>query len=62
MQNTVAYYIATRPIFDFCLNAERQSGSQSSRRRLEQVDRDFDDGIAVDKEFQDSLIYIMSRA
>jgi hypothetical protein len=50
-QNTVADYIATRPIFDLCLDAERQSGSQSSRRWWEQVDRDFDDGIAVDEEF-----------
>ena len=49
-QNTVANYVATQPIFDLCLEAERQSGSTSSRRWWEQVDRDFNNGIVVDEE------------
>ena len=31
-QNIVAQYIATRPIFDMCLEAERKMGSRVSMR------------------------------
>eukprot|EP00978_Attheya_sp_CCMP212_P002315 scaffold4796_cov57-Attheya_sp.AAC.3 len=49
-QNTVVDYVATWPIFGLYLEAERQSGSQSSRRWWEQVDRDFDGRIVVHEE------------
>eukprot|EP00978_Attheya_sp_CCMP212_P031988 scaffold122904_cov62-Attheya_sp.AAC.4 len=40
-QNTVAAYVATRPIFELCTKAEWPTGSQSSQRWWDQVDRDF---------------------
>eukprot|EP00978_Attheya_sp_CCMP212_P044431 scaffold310270_cov55-Attheya_sp.AAC.1 len=41
-QNTVADYVAMRPIFELCTEAEWPTGSQSSRRWWDQVDRDFE--------------------
>ena len=35
-QNTVAQFIATRPIIDLCLAAVRRLGSQVAKRWLEQ--------------------------
>ena len=32
LQNTVAQFIATRPIMDLCLAAERRSGSRVSKQ------------------------------
>ena len=40
-QNTVADYVATRPIFDLCQESEWSTGSHSSRRWWDQVDRVF---------------------
>jgi hypothetical protein len=42
-QNTVADYVATRPIFDLCQESEWSTGSRSSRRWWDQVDRVFND-------------------
>jgi L-rhamnose mutarotase len=42
-QNTVADYVATRPIFDLCQGSEWLTGSRSSRRWWDQVDRVFTD-------------------
>ena len=36
LHNTVAQYIATRPIMDLCLAAEQKPGLRLSRRRWEQ--------------------------
>ena len=41
-QNTVAKYIATRPIMELCLTAKRRPGSRSAMRWWEQKGMDLE--------------------
>eukprot|EP00978_Attheya_sp_CCMP212_P005928 scaffold13219_cov61-Attheya_sp.AAC.4 len=51
-QNAVVDYVATWPIFELCTEAEWPTGSQSSRRWWDQVDRDYEGAIEA-AEFTD---------
>jgi hypothetical protein len=48
-QNTVADYVATRPIFDLCRQAEISTGSKSSRRWWDQVEHEVSDDIVEEE-------------
>jgi hypothetical protein len=49
-QNTVADYVATRPIFELCTEAAWQSGSATSRRWWDQVSRNLEEDDSEDSE------------
>jgi hypothetical protein len=49
-QNTVADYVATRPIFELCTEAEWQSGSATSRRWWDQVNHNSEEDDSEDSE------------
>jgi hypothetical protein len=49
-QNTVADYVATRPIFDLCRQSEISTGSQSSRRWWDQVEHEVSIADIVEEE------------
>ena len=60
-QNTVAQYIATRPILDLCEKSARRPGERLSRRWWEQADLDLEGGnkrvaeAAADSDVEESI-------
>ena len=60
-QNTITQYIATRPILELCLEAERRAGEQVARRCREQGGLDLEGERAAAKAVEEEAVFYWTR-